>query len=153
MFILKDGETAVALGSTASVYYPANEYEVAGNNVMFVMPNGVEADDDFGAINPMAGVITGEAGSYAFELKNIANVLRVNVTADVDINSVTLDYGSMAYFAQGGKFYVDAAESKMTYAEISTSANDETVSLKTPGNTADVLFIIPTISFPIYFFF
>ena len=146
MFVLKEGETAVSLVSTTAVYYPADEYEVNGNHVMFVMPNGVEADEDFGAINPMAGVVAVNEGSYSVELKNIAHVLRVNVTADVDINSVTLDFGSMAYFAQGGKFYVDASESTMTYAETETSASDETVSLETPGKSADVLFIIPTIS-------
>lgn len=150
-FVLKDGETAVTLSNTAQVFYPADKFEVSvsGNNVnvLFTMPNGVEATGDFGAIAPMAGVIEeGEnPGTYTVELCNIASVLRVKVTADVNINSVTLDYGSMVYYATGSKYFVDASAKTMTYSSDASDYTNETVELGTPALTADVLFIVPTI--------
>ena len=62
-FNLKSDETAVVLSGEAGVFYPADEFE-AGTSVKFVMPSAIEATGDFGAINPMAGMIEGEAGSY-----------------------------------------------------------------------------------------
>lgn len=144
-FVLKGGETAVALDAPASVFYPADEFELSGSNVLFTMPNGVVADaEGFGAINPMAGVISGSEDSYTVELGNLASVLRVKVSADVNINSVTLDYGSMVYYAAGAKFIVDASTKAMTYNEASDDT-DETVILGTPATSADVLFLLPTV--------
>lgn len=145
-FVLKDGQTAVSLNAPASVFYPANKYE-AGSDVRFIMPNGIENGGDFGAINPMAGVIEGTPGSYTVELANLASVLRVRVRADVNITSVTLDYSSANYFAEGGKFIVDAAAKTMTYAATDTNYFSETVDI-TPAKTADVLFLIPTVGLP-----
>lgn len=146
-FVLDDGETAVTLSSAASVFYPADKFEKATGK--FVMPGGIEAtgDFDFGAINPMAGVIEdGETpGTYSVELCNVASVLRVKVTADVNINSVTLDYGSMVYYATGSKYFVDASAKTMTYSFDASDYTYETVELGTPALTADVLFIVPTV--------
>ncbi|MBO6170260.1 MAG: hypothetical protein J6O51_09885 [Bacteroidales bacterium] len=147
-FVLKDGETAVSLSGTASVFYPAGEYEVSGSSVLFVMPAGIEANGDFGAINPMAGVINGEPGAYTVELGNLASVLRVKVNADVNIESMSLDYGSMVYFADGGKFIVNASDKTMSYNETATSKTEVKVTLKSPAETADVLFLIPTVQLP-----
>lgn len=146
-FVIKEGQTAVSLGNTVSVFYPRDEFDILGDAVVFVMPHGIEASEDFGAINPMAGVITGSAGSYSVELGNIASVLRVRVSADVNINSVTLDYSSPIYYAEGGKFYINASEKTMTYANEHNGNNTETVDIS-PAKTADVLFIIPTVGLP-----
>lgn len=150
IFELKDGETAVELSNPASVFYPADEFEVSGSNVKFTMPNGVEAvveaeHTNFGDINPMAGVLTGEAGNYSVELCNVASVLRVVVSADVNIKSVTLDYGSLVYYATGSKYFVDASAKTMTYSYDASDYTNETVELGTPATKADVLFIVPTI--------
>lgn len=153
-FYLKDGETAVTLNDTAQVFYPEDEFEVSGSNVLFTMPNGVEADGEtFGEINPMAGVLTGEAGNYSVELGNVASVLRVKVDADEDkeIASVTLTYG--AYYAVGSKYYVtldpDAAllkdKIKMEFSSDNSDSMSETVTLNSTSNKADVLFLVPTI--------
>lgn len=141
-FVLKEGEKAVALNAPASVLYPANEFEKTTGK--FIMPAAIEATGDFGAINPMAGVITEESGAYKVELCNIASVLRVNVTADVNINSVTLDYGSSLKYAAGSKYSVEASAKTMTYD--SDGSTSGTVALSTPASSADVLFIIPTVS-------
>ena len=141
-FVLKEGEKAVALNAPASVLYPANEFEKTTGK--FIMPAAIEATGDFGAINPMAGVITEESGAYKVELCNIASVLRVNVTADVNINSVTLDYGSSLKYAAGSKYSVDASAKTMAY--VSDGSTSGTVDLSTPASSADVLFIIPTVS-------
>ena len=146
-FVIKEGETPVALSAAASVFYPADEFEASGNNVLFTMPAGIEASGDFGAINPMSGVLSGSEDNYSVQLCNIASVLRVKVTADVNIESVTLDYGSMVYFADGGKFFVDALGKTMSYYETETSKNAQTVSI-TPAQSADVLFLIPTVQLP-----
>ena len=146
-FVLKENETAVALSAAASVFYPASEFEASGNNVLFTMPAGIEASGDLGAINPMAGVLSGTEDNYSVKLCNIASVLRVKVTADVNIESVTLDYGSPVYFADGGKFFVDASGKTMSYYETETSKNAQTVSI-TPAQSADVLFLIPTVGLP-----
>jgi len=146
-FVIKEGENAVTLSSTVSVYYPRNEFDIYNDAVVFVMPDGIEASGDFGAINPMAGVIAGTSGSYTVELKNLASVLKVHVTAEVNINSVTLDYSSGIYYAKGCKFYVDATETTMTYASDHEGNSSETITI-TPSTTADVLFLIPTVGLP-----
>lgn len=143
-FNLKSGETAVELSAPASVFYPANEYEVDGGSVKFIMPAAIEASDDFGAINPMAGVIAGSEGAYEVLLCNLASVLRVQVTADVNINSVKLDYGAGVNYASGAKFTVDASAKTMALSS-GSAGTDETVALGTPATSADVLFIIPTL--------
>ncbi len=142
-FVLKEGETAVALGAPASVYYPASEF--AKTTAYFTMPAAIEASGDFGAINPMAGVISGGPGSYSVTLGNIASVLRVQVSADVNINSVSLNFGSGVKYAAGSTFSVDASEKTMTLVDPS-EATTETVALGTPGIAADVLFILPTLA-------
>ena len=143
-FVLKEGETAVALDNPASVFYPASEYVVDGSDVLFVMPNGIETSgEDLGAINPMAGQITGSADAYTVQLCNLASVLRVMVTADVNIKSVELDFGSKD-IAHGSKYTIDADTKEMEFASGSTSET-ETVSLETPAKSADVLFLIPTV--------
>lgn len=141
-FVLKEGETAVALGAPASVYYPASEF--AKTTADFTMPAAIEASGDFGAINPMAGVISGEPGSYSVTLGNIASVLRVQVSADVNINSVSLNFGSGVTYAAGSTFSVDASTKAMT-AKTASAETTETVALGTPGTAADVLFILPTL--------
>ena len=143
-FNLKGGETAVELSASASVFYPADEYEVDGESVKFIMPAAIEASDDFGAINPMAGVIAGSEGAYEVLLCNLASVLRVQVTADVNINSVKLDYGTGVNYASGAKFTVDASAKTMALSS-GSAGTDETVALGTPATSADVLFIIPTL--------
>lgn len=146
-FELKGGETGVELDSPASVFYPADRFEKATGK--FVMPKGIEATGDgLGAINPMAGVITKVTGNYTVELCNIASVLRVQVSADVDINSVKLDYGSAIYYAAGSKFTVDASEKTMSYAYDASDYTYDTVELETHAHFADVLFIIPTVGLP-----
>lgn len=142
-FVLKEGETAVALGAPASVYYPASEF--AKTTADFTMPDAIEASGDFGAINPMAGVISGEPGSYSVTLGNIASVLRVHVSADVNITSVSLDFGSGVTYARGSTFSVDASTKAMT-AKTASAKTTETVYLGTPGKAADVLFILPTLA-------
>lgn len=141
-FVLKGGETAVALGATASVYYPASEFEKT--TAVFTMPAAIEASGDFGAINPMAGVISGGPGSYSVELGNIASILRVQVSADVNINSVSLNFGDGVTYAAGSTFSVDASSKAMTLVDPS-AATTETVALGTPDTAADVLFILPTL--------
>lgn len=141
-FVLKEGETAVALGAPASVYYPASEF--AKTTADFTMPAAIEASGDFGAINPMAGVISGEPGSYSVTLGNIASVLRVQVSAGVNINSISLDFGSGVTYAAGSTFSVDASTKAMT-AKTASAETTETVALGTPGTAADVLFILPTL--------
>lgn len=141
-FVLKEGETAVALDAPASVYYPASRF--AKTTADFTMPHAIEASGDFGAINPMAGVISGGPGSYSVELGNIASVLRVQVSADVNINSVSLDFGSGVTYAAGSTFSVDTSDKTMTLVDPS-AATIETVALGTPGTAADVLFILPTL--------
>lgn len=141
-FVLKDGETAVTVNTATGVYYPATEYE-AGSAVQLVLPAGIEASGDLGAINPMAGVITGEEGNYSVTLNNLTSVLRVKVSADVNINSVALDFGSVNY-AAGAKFTVNPTTSELTFA--SGTATSETIALGTPAQTADVLFLLPALN-------
>ncbi len=141
-FVLKAGETAVALGGPASVFYPADEYEVDGSSdVKFVMPAGSEGAT-FGDINPMVGVISGSAGTYSVVLSNIASVLSVKVSADVDINSVSLDYSSGVGYAEGAKFTVNASGITTTLADASANTSS-TVVLGTPAHSANVVFLIP----------
>lgn len=144
-FVLKSGETAIALTAAAGVYYPANEFEVSGENVLFVMPGGIEATGDLGAIAPMAGVIAESAGDYSVELKNLASILRVNVTADVNITSVLLNFGDSNKYAEGAKFTVDASASTMTFS-VASGASGTTVTLATQAKSADVLFLLPTVA-------
>lgn len=143
-FEVESGETPVTLSSTVGVYYPADEFEVAGSTVKLTMPAAIESSGDFGAINPMAGVITKDGDSYKVTLSNLASVLKVSVTADVNINSVTLDYGTDVNYATGAKFTVDASAKTLTASEASaeTSVN---VALGTPATTADVVFLLPTL--------
>ena len=145
-FVLKSGETAIALTAAAGVYYPANEFEVSGENVLFVMPGGIEATGDLGAIAPMAGVIAESSGDYSVELKNLASILRVQVTADVNINNVVLNFGDSNKYAEGAKFTVDATASTLTFSEASLSSG--VIVSVTPATTADVLFLLPTVALP-----
>ncbi|MBQ3711699.1 MAG: hypothetical protein II891_04815 [Bacteroidales bacterium] len=145
-FVLKSGETPIALTAAASVYYPANEFEVSGENVLFVMPGGIVASGDLGAIAPMAGVIAESAGDYSVELKNLASILRVQVTADVNITNVVLNFGDSNRYAEGAKFTVDAEASALTFSEASLSSG--VIVSVTPATTADVLFLLPTVALP-----
>ncbi len=155
-FVLKDGHTAVTVKNPTGVYYPytetesESEFEVEDGTVRLKLPAGIvlpteiaAAGAAFGDINPMAGVITGESGNYSVTLKNLTSVLRVNVRADVVINSVSLDFGSGNYYAAGAKFTVDPSTSALTFVE--GSASSESVELATPAVTADVLFLLPTV--------
>lgn len=150
-FVLKDGETAVTVNTTG-VYYPESEYEVVDGTVRLVLPAGIAARDDdgydfgdaFGAINPMAGVITDGTNGYSVTLNNITSVLRVKVSADVNINSVSLDFGSDNNYAAGAKFTVNPSTSALTFVEGSASS-ESSVALATPAVTADVLFLLPTV--------
>ena len=143
-FVLNSGD-GVVLSSPASVFYPADEFAADGANVKFTMPAAIEASGDLGSINPMAGIIEGSSGSYTVELKNVASVLRVKVIADENITSVKLDYGTDVKYASGSKFIVDA--SAITMAATDASSNTfETCSIATPAKSADVLFMVPTIS-------
>lgn len=145
-FILKSGETPIALTAAAGVYYPANEFEVSGENVLFVMPGGIVASGDLGAIAPMAGIIAESAGDYSVELKNLASILRVQVTADVNITNVVLNFGDSNKYAEGAKFTVDATASTLTFSEASLSSG--VIVSVTPATTADVLFLLPTVALP-----
>ena len=144
-FILKGGETAVALDGTASVFYPENEYEIVGTGVKFTMPASIEASGDFGAINPMVGQIEGSAGSYSVTLQNVISVLKVHVDADVNINSVTLEYGSGLNYAGGSRYYINPSSLAMDYSDASAQTY-ETCALATPAKSADVLFMLPTLA-------
>ena len=143
-FEVKEGETPVTLSTTVGVYYPANEFEVDGNAVKFIMPAGIESSGDFGAINPMAGVITGSAGAYTVTLSNLASVLKVSVSADVNIINVKLDYGTGVNYATGAKFTVDASAKTLTSVDDSAETAVE-VALGTPAKNADVVFLLPTL--------
>lgn len=145
-FVLESGETPIALTAAAGVYYPANEFEVSGENVLFVMPGGIEATGDLGAIAPMAGVIAESAGDYSVELKNLASILRVKVTADVNITNVMLNFGDSNKYAEDAKFTVDAAASTLTLREASLSSG--VIVPVTQATTADVLFLLPTVELP-----
>ena len=145
-FVLKSGETPIALTAAAGVYYPANEFEVSGENVLFVMPGGIVASGDLGAIAPMAGVIAESAGDYSVELKNLASILRVQITADVNITNVMLNFGDSNKYAEGAKFTVNAAASTMAFSEASLSSG--VIVSVTPATTADVLFLLPTVDLP-----
>ena len=146
-FVLKSGETPIALTAAAGVYYPANEFAVSGEDVKFIMPAGIEATGDLGAIVPMAGVIAESAGSYSVEFKNLASILRVKVTADVNITSVLLNYGDTYKYAQGAKFTVNASASTMSFSDAS-GASGTMVTLATQAKSADVLFLLPTVALP-----
>lgn len=148
-FVIKEGENAVTLDAPASVYYPAVSFTASETYVSFKMPSacGIEADGDLGAINPMAGKIVEDSGSYSVTLTSIASILRVKVTADVKINGVRLDYGDANKFAANADFKVDPSSFEMEF----TTAGDQsyqTVSLATPAEQADVLFLIPTVALP-----
>ena len=145
-FVLKSGETPIALTAAAGVYYPANEFKVSGENVLFVMPGGIVASGDLGAIAPMAGVIAESAGDYSVELKNLASILRVQVTAGVNITNVMLNFGDSNKYAEGAKFTVNAAASTMAFSEASLSSG--VIVSVTPATTADVLFLLPTVALP-----
>ena len=138
------GEITIDADAGAGVYYPAGEFELNTTNsqVLFTMPSAIVAGGDFGAINPMAGQITGSEGDYTVQLCNIASVLKVHVDADVSIQSVTLDYGSMVNYAAGSKWFVDAGQKSLARSEGSDDS-EETVSVS--GTSADVVFILPTV--------
>ena len=138
------GEITIDAYAGAGVYYPAGEFELNTTNsqVVFTMPSAIVAGGDFGAINPMVGQITGSAGAYTVQLCNIASVLKVHVDADVSIQSVTLDYGSMVNYAAGSKWFVDAGQKSLARSEGSDDS-EETVSVS--GTSADVVFILPTV--------
>lgn len=147
-FVLKDGQTAVTVNTTTGVYYPASKYEVDGTVVQLVLPAGIPAagadDVDFGDINPMAGVITGDkTKGYSVKLKSITSVLRVKVSADVNINSVTLDFGDGNNYADGAKFTVDPSASTLTFVDGTCPENPATVNVS--ADAADVLFFLPTV--------
>ena len=149
-FVLKDGEQPVALSSAASVFYPANEFFVSNNRAIFEMPFPIETSEGLGAINPMAGMISGTAGDFSVELHNFVSVLRVKVTADENIEKVSLDFGGKRYgtsnaYDKAG-FDVDASNCEMVYA----GGGEYSVELwlDTPGKAADVLFLIPTLELP-----
>lgn len=142
-----NGATAVELSATASVYYPRKEFVVEGETVKFVMPGGIKASESLGAIAPMAGVITENEGKYSVEFKNLASILRVKVTADVNITSVMLSFGESRKYAQNAKFIVNAVNSTMEFSDAS-GASGTTVSLNPVAKEADVIFLLPTIALP-----
>ncbi len=148
-FVIKEGQNPVTLGSPASVFYPADLFRVDNNSVIFSMPNpcGIEADGDLGAINPMAGKITEASGSYSVTLTSIASILRVKVTADVNIDKVKLDYGTGNDYAALTDYRVDASSFTMEFAA-SGNTTYQDVELDTPSTSADVLFLIPTVELP-----
>lgn len=143
-FVLKNGENPVSLDGPASVFYPEDEFDVEGTGVKFTMPSAIEASEDFGAINPMVGRITGSVGAYTVELQNLISVLKVHVDADVNINSVTLEYGSGLNYASGSRYYINSSSLAMDYSDAS-AATSETCSLATPAKSAEVLFLMPTL--------
>lgn len=143
-FVLKNGENPVSLDGPASVFYPEDEFDVEGTGVKFTMPSAIEASEDFGAINPMVGRITGLVGAYTVELQNLISVLKVHVDADVNINSVTLEYGSGLNYASGSRYYINSSSLAMDYSDAS-AATSETCSLATPAKSAEVLFLMPTL--------
>lgn len=143
-FVLKNGENPVSLDGPASVFYPEDEFDVEGTGVKFTMPSVIEASEDFGAINPMVGRITGSVGAYTVELQNLISVLKVHVDADVNINSVTLEYGSGLNYASGSRYYINSSSLAMDYSDAS-AATSETCSLATPAKSAEVLFLMPTL--------
>ena len=144
-FVLKGGESAVALTGTASVFYPENEYEIVGTGVKFTMPASIEASGDFGAINPMVGQISGSVGAYTVELQNLISVLKVHVEADVNINSVALEYGSGLNYASDSRYYINPSNLVMDYSDASATTS-ETCALATPAKSAEVLFMLPTLA-------
>ena len=83
-------ENPVALGSDCQVFYPAAEFSVSDNNVIFTMPNAVKDIEDLGKKNPLAGKITGSAGAYSVTFKAVGSILKVNVTGALDISGVKL---------------------------------------------------------------
>ena len=144
-FVLKEGETAVTVNTATGVYYPASEYEAGSESVKLILPSPVLADGDaLGEVNPMAGVITGEAGDYSVTLNNLTSVLRVKVKADVNISGVSLGFGSLNY-AAGAKFTVDLTGSTPALTFANGSAASEAITLATPALTADVLFLLPAV--------
>lgn len=145
-FVLKEGETAVTVNTATGVYYPASEYEAGSESVKLILPSPVLADGDaLGEVNPMAGVITGEAGNYSVTLNNLTSVLRVKVKADVNISGVSLGFGSLNY-AAGAKFTVDLTGSTPALTFANGSAASEAITLATPALTADVLFLLPAVA-------
>lgn len=143
-FILKEGETAVELQASAGVYYPADEFDVDGTDVKLRMPAAIETSDDLGALNPMAGVVEGEAGAYTVTLCNLLSLLHITVNADVNINSVTLDYGEGAGYATGAMFIVDASAKTLTFSS-SSAGTSVNVDLEAAATSADVVFFLPTL--------
>ena len=146
-FEIKEGEQPVALSSAASVFYPANEFFVSNNRAIFEMPFPVETSAGLGAINPMAGMISGDPGNFSVTFRNFVSVLRVKVTADENIEEVAIDFGGLRYGTSNAYdkawFDVDASNCEMVYAgggEYTTS-----IYLDTPAKSADVLFLIPTL--------
>lgn len=143
-FILKEGETAVELQASAGVYYPADEFDVDGTDVKLRMPAAIETSDDLGALNPMAGVVEGEAGAYTVTLCNLLSLLHITVNADVNINSVTLDYGEGTGYATGAMFIVDASAKTLTFSS-SSAGTSVNVDLEAAATSADVVFFLPTL--------
>ena len=83
-------------------------------------------------------------GAYTVELGNLLALQRVFVSAGVNINSVTLDYGTDVNYAAGATFTVDASAKTLVAGEASESTA-VTVDLGTPATTADVVFFLPTL--------
>ena len=139
-FVLKEG-AAVTVNTVTGVYYPASKYDAGSESVKLILPSPVLADA-LGEVNPMAGVITGEAGNYSVTLNNLTSVLRVKVNADVNINRVDLDFGGLNY--AGAEFTVNPTESTLTFVDGTTSTATIDVSASS-AKTADVLFLLPAV--------
>jgi hypothetical protein len=145
VFVPKTAGSEVTISDAGvSVYYPAGEFELTGNQVLFTMPAAILAAD-YGTINPMAGQITESEGAYTVQLCNMVSVLKVNVTAASEIQSVTLNYGSVndaaLNYGTGSKWSVDAANKTLMFVE--GSATETAVSVS--ETSAEVAFILPAV--------
>ena len=124
-FVLKSGEKAVALDAPASVFYPASEFDEG--TAAFTMPAAVTSLSDLGDKAPMAGRISGSAGSYTVVLKNLASVLKVSVTgaSTNTLTTLTLDAAGKSV-AAGATYTVDFSGERPVLA---TGAGDAASSM------------------------
>ena len=96
LFVPKDEENAVAVGSNvAYVYYPAGEFAESEGTVTFTMPEAVTAGsaDDLGNKVPMSGIIANSGNSTdvpVAQFKNLGSILRVSFnSAAADGETIT----------------------------------------------------------------
>lgn len=147
-FIPNQPESPLAIDENGmTVYYPSSEFSVSESTVTFSMPGPVEDLEDLGKKAPMAAQIVQDGDSFKAVFKNICSVLQVNVTADVNINSVMLNFGDSNKYAEGAKFNIGWNDKNPTMAvSEQASTSGVTVEVTTPAKTAEAFFILPTVA-------